>query len=170
MPLSDAPVVTYTGLKLEPFMHPELVKTQAVRLLAPGATTYYKRGTLFSQTNATHATPNRFTPYSNAGTEGLADARCILPYDIVVNTSGQYWYGNWTTSPPPGPNGEFRTNIDMYFGGCFLTTDLFFGAGTAEDTAATPDATQLGAALVDLNATTIMVTEFGSANVIAFRF
>lgn len=173
MPLTSAPVITYTGLKLEPFQYPELVKTQVVQLAPPSALTYYKRGTLFSQANSTFTgstSDNKFLPYSNAAvTTGPETARCILPYDIVVNTDGTYWYGNWTTSPPPGPNGEFRQNIDMYFGGCFLSTDLYIGAGTAEDTATAPDATELGAAMTDLNASIVMYLSAAFTSFI-FRF
>lgn len=169
MPALTSPVQTWIGGKLEPFMHPELVKTQSVKLKAIGSVTFYKRGTIFSQDQTT---PYNFLAYDNS-TAGAGDvAACILPYDIVVNTDGTYWFANVVAGGYPGPHGEFRTNIDMYFGGCFRTDDLYVGAGSATaGTASSPTATQLNAALGDWNATTvIMVDASTDPDTFVFRF
>lgn len=169
MPLLTAPTQTFTSGKLEPFMFPELIKTQVVKLKAIGAVTYYKRGTIFSQDQTT---PYNFLAYDNTSAGAGDVAACILPYDIVVNTDGTYWYGNSTVGVYPGPNGVFRKNIDMYFGGCFRTDDLFVGPGHATNgTASSPTVTELNAALVDLNASTMPMIDVTTApDTFIFRF
>jgi hypothetical protein len=180
MPLLTAPTLSIAGKKkLEPFRHPDIVKTDAVQLIVHGdnTLTYYKRGTVFSQITASKL----YAPYDNATSGGKNVASCILEYDTVVYkgpTSGDqaYWFGNWTTSFP-GPHGERLTAVPMYFGGDFLTSDLYIGAGTAEDTAARLDATNSNdlvdtlAALADLNATLVMITDIAATpDVYEFRF
>jgi hypothetical protein len=176
--MPTAAIQTITAGKLEPFMRPELVKTQVVQLVLPSAITFYKRGTLFGQKLVDAEVPGnvmKFAPYNNTPADpvdGLESAKCILPYDIVVGTDGKYWYANSTTvGGAIGPHGEQRTNIDMYFGGCFKSDDLYYGAGHASSGAGTaPDATQLAAALVDLNATIEMTSYVGTTNITIFRF
>lgn len=189
MPLLTENTLSIAGKKkLEPFRRPDLLKTDVVKLgdHADGTTTYYKRGTVFSQLTPAAvgvAAALSFMPYDNAGTDGTQIATCILQYDIVVSkvasVSQRYWYGNWTTSYP-GPHGEFVDSVPMIFGGEFKTSDLYVGAGTAEDTAVRLDSTNTYnmvdtlAALVDWNATTIMQTQVGNGSTIPsvyiFRF
>jgi hypothetical protein len=163
-------------------MHPEIVKTQVVQFAPVASITFFKKGTVFSQANVTHATVasrNKFVPYSNAAvTTGLETARCILPYDVVVGTDGTYWYGNSTVGSSPGVYGETRKDVDMYFGGCFLTSDLYVGAGHATDGTGTRldstnsnDMVDTLAAIADLNGTIIMLTSHATTPVVyAFRF
>lgn len=191
MPLLDFPSMRFGAKKLEPFLYPEMAKIIPVQLFnhTDSSVTYYKRGTVFSQlAPATSGASLLYAPYDNAGTDGTQVGKCILVFDTVVSgpidhtpdpdEAQKYWFGSWTTTPF-GVNGETMKSVPMYFGGCFLTSDLMVGAGTAEDTAARLDNTNTDnlvdtlAFLGDINATNIMVTALaadGNPDVFAFRF
>lgn len=117
-------IQTWSGTILEPFRPFPKTKMDVVEIVAPGALTNYKKGTVFGQVTASR----KFAPYDDSLSNGTEVAKCILPYDITVNTDGTLWFAT-TTGSYPGPNGETKFNIDMYFGGCFLSSDLYNGAG-----------------------------------------
>lgn len=178
MPLTTENIFTFGAKQLEPFMYPHLTKIIPVQLtdITNDTLAYYKRGTVFSQITAT----KKYSPYDNSTAGGRNVASCILVRDTVVykqtGKNQKYWFGSYTTAFP-GPHGEFVDNIPMYFGGCFLTSDLYIGAGSADDTATRLDSTNTNdlvdtlAALADLNATTVMLTDIAAdPDVTCFRF
>ncbi|HEU4752570.1 MAG TPA: head decoration protein [Armatimonadota bacterium] len=109
-------ITTWTNLKLEPAIHPEDVRTIAVKL---GASLSLARGTVLAQKTA----DSKWYAYNNANADGTETARAILPYDVQTDASGNVTYSS-TASQAGGEHGQKDTSVPVYVKGTFKTADL----------------------------------------------
>jgi len=104
---------TFTGLKLEPFMNPDLARTITVKL-APSLT--LAAGTVLGRVAAT----NLWVAYATAAVDGSGVARAILQYSAATDAAGKHFFGASAVSE----HGQFELSVPAYGRGDFLVADL----------------------------------------------
>lgn len=115
MPM-DVSVMTYVGTKLEPYLDADLAREMAVQLTISA---HYAKGTILALLDAT----GKYGVYADAGSGGLGIARCILAYDVDVDSAGLHTLT--TSSSQIGTEiGTKMTSVPAFFRGTFRMSDL----------------------------------------------
>jgi hypothetical protein len=104
---------TFTGLKLEPAMNPDLARTVNIKL---GVSLTLAAGTVLGRKTA----DNLWYAYNDAGNEGEEVARLILQYAVATNASGHHFYG----AAPASEHGQYELSVPAYMCGDFYDADL----------------------------------------------
>lgn len=106
--MPTTPQHTFTNLKLEPGIAPEIAKTMAIALTSGT----YARGQVLGQVTATE----RFAPYDDGTADGRDVAKVILQYACTVDSDNNVSIADeW---------GSTRKTAPAYFHGAFKTEDL----------------------------------------------
>lgn len=104
---------TFTGVKLEPFMNPDMARTITVKL-APSLT--LAAGAVLGRVDAT----NLWVAYVDAAVDGSGVARAILQYAVATDATGKHFIGAAAVSE----HGQFELSVPAYDRGDFLVADL----------------------------------------------
>lgn len=104
---------TYSSLKLEPAIAPELAVPDSLPLISGT----YSRGQVLGQVTAS----KRFAPYNDGANDGREVARAVLAYACTVDSNNKVTIGDGTAGDEQGAT---QTTCPAYLGGYFRCEDL----------------------------------------------
>lgn len=104
---------TFTGLKLEPAMNPDLARTISIKLAASKT---LAAGTVLGRITAS----NLWDAYDDGDNDGTQVARAILVYAVATDSDAKHYFGTTATSE----HGQYETSVPAYICGDFYDADL----------------------------------------------